>query len=183
MSDFGFNTFGEPELSAMLTEAQRFWLEIVNGRCTRWLSLLGPSGTGKTYLASRVCALAKNECLERWRRDELPRTLSFRSIKFGEFLEKCRARDYDTAAALGALSEHYCLLVDEISADRDTTGFAAELLWKIASFRVGKATMFTSNKSLESLGRIDARIKSRIIRDGNVCVELPATVPDYWERE
>lgn len=166
----------------MLHEARQFWREVTGGNCKRWLSLLGPSGTGKTYLANRVYRTAEVECRERWRRDQLPRTLSFRSISFGRFLEKCRAREYDTSAALDALAEPYCLFVDELGADRDPTGFAGELIWKMASFRVGKATLFTSNMGLDALGALDARIRSRVIRDENKCVELPLSVPDYAER-
>lgn len=68
------------------------------------------------------------------------------------------------------------LVVDDIGAERDTTGFAAEKLNTLLGARVGKWTVITSNLYLEQLGGIDPRISDRIIREpGNQYIELTTT--------
>jgi hypothetical protein len=42
------------DLARMLDEAQKFVAAIIAGEEPRWLTLLGPSGNGKTWLAERI---------------------------------------------------------------------------------------------------------------------------------
>ena len=64
------------------------------------------------------------------------------------------------------------LLIDDVGADRDTTGFATEQLNTLLGCRGDKWTIITSNLSLEQLGRVEPRIADRIIRAPNVFVEV-----------
>lgn len=74
---------------------------------------------------------------------------------------------------LREMSSWPVLMLDDIGAERDTTGFAAEQLNTLLGCRVGKWTILTSNLNLEQLGAIDPRIPDRIIREpGNEFIEV-----------
>ena len=64
------------------------------------------------------------------------------------------------------------LFLDDIGAERDTTGFASEQLNTLIGARSDRWTILTSNLSLENLGSIDPRIADRIIRRPNIFVEV-----------
>ena len=65
------------------------------------------------------------------------------------------------------------LCLDDIGAERDTTGFASEKLNGLLTQRVGRWTILTSNLNLEQIAQIEPRIASRIVREaGNLFVEL-----------
>ena len=68
------------------------------------------------------------------------------------------------------------LFVDDIGAEKDTTGFVKGKLCELLSRRLGKWTLLTSNLTLTDMGEnYDNRISSRIIRDDNMFVRL------YWK--
>ena len=64
------------------------------------------------------------------------------------------------------------LFLDDIGAERDTTGFASEQLNTLIGCRADKWTILTSNLFLEQLGLIDLRIADRIIRAPNHFIEV-----------
>jgi DNA replication protein DnaC len=64
------------------------------------------------------------------------------------------------------------LFLDDIGAERDTTGFAAEQLNTLLGRRVGKWTILTSNLALDGIAGIDPRIADRIIRQPNLYLEV-----------
>ena len=72
------------------------------------------------------------------------------------------------------------LFLDDIGAERDPSGFAAEELNTLLGCRVDKWTLITSNKDAEGLRAIDGRILSRMIRDENVCISI--NCPDFATR-
>ena len=72
------------------------------------------------------------------------------------------------------------LFLDDIGAERDPSGFAAEELNTLLGCRVGKWTLITSNKDADALQAIDGRIYSRLIRDLNRCVGVNTV--DFSER-
>lgn len=68
------------------------------------------------------------------------------------------------------------LFLDDIGAERDSTGYAAEQLNMILGCRVGRWTIITSNLMLDQLAKIDPRISDRMHREpGNIIVELTTT--------
>lgn len=169
---FGFNTMLDRELVSMLTEAARFVQEIKanpNGK-GRWLSLLGSSGTGKTFLAKRVM---------RWIREQGARYTCFtsgaslaRSYSFTywpEFIQEGREGDFSRKADMAG---DWFACIDELSADKDRTGWIADSAAYVAGKRVDKWTLFTSNLTGEEIAQqIDTRVISRMTRDRNrVCV-------------
>jgi DNA replication protein DnaC len=75
------------------------------------------------------------------------------------------------------------LVIDDIGAERDQTGFASEKLNMLLGMRVGKWTVITSNLLLKALSKVDDRIASRMFRErGNLVIEIQAT-KDFGERK
>ena len=180
-----FKTFHDPVLEGMLGEAELFVSELpwkkrpaflatmMGGPCEdarsivpRWLSFLGQSGTGKTFLsqlifeqAARVTALkASALVLSPIRKFFWPRLLS--RLRDGEYW------------LVRELADCNFVFLDELSLEHDPSGFGADKLCEILSCRVGKWTLLTSNLSMEKLGDVDGRISSRLRRGGSVVVEV-----------
>lgn len=130
-----------------------------------WLSLIGKTGTGKTHCARRLWDWAETRF--EWTRFEYIQMPIYwpamiRDLRAGERYHELRE-----------LAEWPVLMVDDIGAERDTTGFAAEQLNTLLGCRVGKWTIITSNLMLHQLAGIDPRISDRIIREpGNELVEI-----------
>ena len=72
-------------------------------------------------------------------------------------------------------------MIDDIGQTEDMQkAYLVGALGRIADMRLGTWTIWTANLSLEQIGdQLDRRISSRMLRDGNVVVELPADFPDY----
>jgi DNA replication protein DnaC len=64
------------------------------------------------------------------------------------------------------------LFLDDIGAERDSTGFASENLNTLIGCRANRWTIITSNLMLEQLAAIDPRISDRMIRKPNIVVEV-----------
>lgn len=133
-----------------------------NGKTPYWLSFCGQSGTGKTFLG--------RDCLN------YARALMgyHKSLKDGCMFFAWPDVIFDLREGKYFLEDDFkdcnCAMLDDIGADRDPTGFAADTLYRFLNRRGGKWTIITSNLKLEKLGEIDTRIASRLIRDLNVCV-------------
>lgn len=64
------------------------------------------------------------------------------------------------------------LFLDDICAERDTTGFTSEQLNTLLGCRENKWTIITSNKLLHQIAELEPRIADRIIRAPNIFVEV-----------
>lgn len=149
----------------MLTEAVAFVDDVLSGLATpRWLSYVGKSGTGKTFLCDIILA----ECAPTLRHH--PDLLNgVQRIGWTSFLRKLRAAEY---FRLDDAADANLLLIDDIGTASDTA-FSLEQLYALIELRNRKWTLLTSNLTLPEIGeRFDARIASRLIRDLNVCVEV-----------
>lgn len=162
-----------PQLTRMLIAAHNFIEDIREGKPPRWLSLLGGSGAGKTYLADRIWRWYKNsKHFQPSIGDDIvyPGTF-FNWSRFANRLSQNEGR-----AELDDYMEEKLVVADEIGADRDKSGFVRDCLAKLCSARVNKWTILTCNMSLGDIERnMDVRIASRMLRDGSevVDVELP----------
>jgi DNA replication protein DnaC len=168
------------ELSRMICAMARFVQELKVGTSPpRWLSFLGGSGVGKTYLARRIwrwyASTARPRVYkDRTGRDEIqyPGQWCFWPSLAGELAGN---EGYDV---LRELESERLVVFDEIGADRDASGHLRDCLARTLCARVGKWTIITSNKTLARVGSdIDTRITSRMIRDGSAVVEVD--LPDY----
>jgi len=135
----------------------------------RWLTMLGTSGTGKTYVARKLW--------ERWKTkwcEFMPDhgVLQRRRGYWGSWpkmIERMRSGDYSDSLQI---QEADFVVIDEIGATRDPTGFAKDQLFQLTDRLIGKWAVLTGNVTMRQLGDFDTRIPSRIIRDDNECVQV-----------
>lgn len=177
---FEFSTAGNDattrQLEAMVNAAARFTKALKAGSLPYWLSLLGTSGAGKTYLTRRLWRWYQGSPLYRSEVEDeeiiYPGSWVFWPKLAGELLGN---QGYEK---LDELRTEKLVVFDEIGADRDPSGHVRDCLARVLSARVGKWTVITSNKSLGEIQRdIDTRISSRMLRDGSEVVDVD--VPDF----
>ena len=168
----GINTFGDPELIKVLKACVEWTTAFKHKLSPRWLSIIGESGTGKTHCADRLWRWASPQC------DWSNSHYSERSYFWPDFVQSLRAGNaFDIRTDMGKWP---LLFLDDIGAERDPSGFAAEELNTLLGRRVGKWTILTSNLTIDRLRSIDERITSRMIRGRNICVGVKAQ--DYATR-
>jgi DNA replication protein DnaC len=130
----------------------------------RWISILGNTGTGKTHCARRLWIHLSNRL--DWRKAQF----NHYEIFWPRFVADLRAGD--SFDLLRDMMRWPVLFLDDIGAERDTTGFASEQLNALVGARENRWTIITSNLLLDQLGAIDPRIPDRMIRRPNICVEI-----------
>lgn len=172
------NTYGEKELETLVRYCATFARGVVNNhRPPFWLSILGKSGTGKTHCAHRLWEL--QDKLD-WSRT----SYIGHKIYWPGFVEQMREliREGFGTSKLIDIAKWPLLILDDVGAERDASGFATEKLNMLLGSRVGKWTVITSNLTLQGLSLIDKRIASRIVREpGNLVIEMEKT-KDYGLR-
>ena len=166
-----FQTFQDRQLKEMLKQARLFESEFTcpnPGQFkARWLSFVGTSGIGKTFLANILFQSAR-KCLHLAQHVELINGVA--RVTWPDVVRRLRDGEHWLTKDL---EDRNWLLVDEIGSSHDKTGFTTDALASLAAARVGKWTMFTCNKKLASIAsEIDTRIASRMVRDGSVVVEV-----------
>ncbi|MDE2103531.1 MAG: hypothetical protein KGL39_40195 [Patescibacteria group bacterium] len=180
---FQFETLGDSQLTEMLQEAARFILDAKEKRCVpRWLSMSGSNGAGKTYLLKRMAKWANSTKSFNTYTDIVTNEIKYKSV----FVHWPKlAKELQDGGGRGMIEEvvnTQLVFLDDICAARDKTGFITGELSSLLSRRVGKWTAITSNLSVEQIAeKVDPRVASRLIRDGNCVVEVD--VPDYWLRK
>jgi DNA replication protein DnaC len=169
-------------LEAMVNASARFIRAIKAKKKPYWLSLLGTSGAGKTFLAKKIWRWYKRSIFfqskvhEDTGEIEYPGQFCFWPNMAGNLLGN---QGY---GLLDDLGQDRLVVFDEIGADRDPSGHVRDCLARVLSKRVGKWTIITSNKSLEQIQTdIDTRVASRMVRDGSEVVDVEVT--DYALRK
>lgn len=157
--------FNDPKVDRMVRTVGTFGQRFKYRHAPCWLSILGACGVGKTHCATKFWKHMASKM--DWREFEFIQS----PIYWPEFIQSLRQGvGYEKLVELG---EWPVLFLDDIGAERDTTGFASEQLNALLGRRVGKWTIITSNLSIEQLAKIDPRIGDRIIRErGNCFVEI-----------
>lgn len=168
-----FQHFGDYELQRMMVEACEFKPGCESN--PRWLSLVGNSGTGKTFLAEKVYQSARCNPDLTTHRELINPVLK---VFWPKLLSQLRDGDY---YRIRDLTDANFVFIDEIAVEHDPSGFGKDKLCELLSSRVNKWTILTSNLTLEKLAQIDTRISSRMIRGGSVVVETNAI--DFYLRE
>ena len=165
----------------MIGAVGRFVRAVKDGKTPYWLSLLGTSGAGKTYLAKRIWNWYHTS-------DLFQATMSRDHSGRQQILYPGQWCYWPSVAAqlsagegyeiLSELASEKFIVLDEIGSDRDPSGNIRNGLARTLCSRVGKWTIVTSNKTLQQVGDdIDNRIASRMCRDGSQVVEVD--IPDY----
>lgn len=129
-----------------------------------WLSLLGLTGTGKTHCATHLWSVFSKKF--QWH------TMEFihKPIYWPKFIASLRSGG--GYAQLEEMQRWPILFLDDIGAERDTTGFASDQLNTLLGCRSDRWTIIASNLFLEQLGAIDPRIADRVIRKPNIFCEI-----------
>lgn len=141
-----------------------------------WLTLSGVSGCGKTMLAKEVFAFAEKHYYFD-RKTELHRDIVFKTVLdlADEWRSGAWRNQFDEQA--------WFMVVDDIGSERDTTGFVKDRLFNLLTRRLGKWTLITTNLTFNGIrDSYDARLASRLIRDGNKSKGLK-TSGDWWLRK
>lgn len=176
----------EPSLVEVRDACAEFVAAMERGCVPYWLTLIGVNGCGKSYLLRQVYAEARRinpgnpinnpiwppnwqERTERIYTDKRPYALRFDEQ---EFAEKMRNGYYSLPSEL---RDDFFVALDELGVARDPTNFVADAITQLAENRLRGWTMWATNWSLKNITeRMDARIASRLIREGNVVVTIKA---------
>lgn len=140
-----FQTLADPILEEMHEAATAY-----QGK--GWLAFVGSCGTGKTFLGNLI--------VEKWRG---------RVKHWPKFMARMRSGQFNVYESVVDLcAEKSVLLIDELGLGNDNRDFGLDLLIQVMEGRKNRPTIWTSNLKLAQLANIDARIASRLLRNGRV---------------
>ena len=167
-----FETFNEECLIKAKEEAAQYISEIDRNETPRWISFVGKSGTGKTFIAKQIYKFI----LER-----IAESSKFEN-KRNIFILDCYATTADKLAEIwrtqksGYIREFDkadLLFIDDIGTTADKSGFITDAMYSLLSRRMGKWTILTSNLDYKGITeQFDERLADRMIRDGNKVVKM-----------
>jgi len=176
VSNTKFEAFDDKDLENMFKACVKFiyqaeqWSNAETKGRGLWLSLVGKSGVGKTMLATDVYNTIDKHFRQYAKLTGQKCFFDFGFWSIADVANAMREGAGDVHAGLSALD---LLLIDDIGAEKDTTGFVKGKLCELLSARVGKWTILTSNLSLKAISEnYDARIADRLIRDENILVDV-----------
>jgi DNA replication protein DnaC len=160
-------TYSDPVLIEAVEKCAEFALQFKAECSPRWITILGNTGTGKTHCARRLW----NHLSARldWRTCDFNQ----REIYWPKFVSELRSGD--AFENFRDMWKWPVLFLDDICAERDTTGFTSEQLNTLLGCREGKWTIITSNKLLHQIAELEPRIADRMIRRPNIFVEVNTT--------
>lgn len=156
----------DPELEYMIRCCAEFALAMKAGMSPRWLTLMGGTGVGKTHCGNRLWSVFSKKFA--WHAMDF----IHKPVYWPKFIASLRSGS--GYAQLEEMQRWPMLFIDDIGAERDTTGFAAEQLNTLLGCRMDRWTLITTNLYLKNLGEIDPRIADRAIRSPNIFCEVKA---------
>lgn len=165
----------------MLPAAKRFVSDVIAGDVEPyWLTILGPSGVGKTLIL-RQCFrfLDRNEHL--W---EIPTVTGSR---FGTRAHIVPGEDLGDYKAPREYGKYDLLYVEDIGSgagiDKGSGAVTTSRIAELLQYRTGRWTLLDANMTRADIEqKIDPRIASRLKRDGSILIQLPSDIPDYNDR-
>lgn len=173
----------DPRLKWVLPAAKRFCSAIINRESPQfWFSLLGPSGVGKTHVMRQVVALLREEARQgRWK---IQTGTGHRSPEIAHIVP---SRDLDTFSAAREYARFYFVYIEDIGSgqfgDKGAGAVTKARVTELLQLRSGKWTALCANMLRDEIAeQLDPRIASRLKRDGGIMIEIPAGVPDYWDK-
>lgn len=167
----GFRHFEEPDLKSAKEAAIQFCLAMASHwQPARWLTFLGTSGGGKTYLSKLITGIFGY--LDHLR-DENQRPNERHSRRGGlkpwcEAVGEMRQGDF---SGIYQLKADWFVCLDDIGAEHQSP-MAVGKLYEIMTAREGKFTVLNANLTLEGLATLDVRLASRVKRHGSILVEI-----------
>ncbi|MDA7680069.1 AAA family ATPase [bacterium] len=157
-----------------LLDASQKWLEgHSRGIEPHWCSLMGSSGTGKTFLAKQCHKKIRQLGLDCYphKVTGITQQKSMHWFYWPKFVRRLRGGDHNM---VDAAIDADILFIDDIGAEY-RTDFAVSTLTEICGQRLGKWTFITSNLRLDGIAdMVDTRISSRMYRGENLVAETSA---------
>ena len=168
-----WQTHGDACLASVLAACAAFRSGVLSQHPPQWLTLLGPSGSGKSHMASAVWAEIRRHM--EWNPTEIEYVPSL--TYWPRMVDALR--DGNAWGLYRDMARWPYLVLDDVAAERDPSGFSSDKLSTLLGCRERRWTVITSNLFLEDIARIDNRIASRMARNGAV---LEITAGDYHAR-
>lgn len=172
LDKYGYETFGEQCLEDARQKAAAFVNDMATQHKPRWLSFVGRSGTGKTFLATQIFNFVLRNVAKSYK------IFGENSVYFGD----CIATTADRLAQMWRLNKSSdssqfvdadLLFIDDIGTTADRSGFITDAMYSLLSRRLGKWTLLTSNLTFAGISeQFDERLADRMIRDGNVVCKI-----------
>lgn len=170
------------ELERLLKAVASFACDI-NATRPYWLSVIGESGIGKSHLAKAVYKTFVETTSFDLDYDPIDNRIFGNRGQFVDWRELC-----STVRSGGGWGwvEDICTddfaVLDDIGVEHDPSGFIASITDRIINARMGKWTFITCNLPLSEIAsKLDVRIASRMVRDGNKVIE--STAKDFSLRK
>lgn len=159
----------------MHRRASEFIAAIRTGWNPYWLTLWGRNGkgngTGKTFIA-RAISDAVRASLNR-------HTPPTKFTHWPSLCDRMQAKE-DTQHSFAFAEEAGLLVLDDIGAENQTTAMISKLA-RLMESRLRKWTILTTNLDPNAWRERDARISSRMVRDGNI--HLDCETKDFAMRK
>jgi chromosomal replication initiation ATPase DnaA len=164
-------------LENVLPAVKQFTTAVLNNsQPKRWLSLLGPSGVGKTHILKQAIEVIR----ARWR---IKTNTGWRGPNAARIIP---AKDLTDWKAALDYAKYDIIYIEDIGSGQGVDGASGKVIrnriMELLQLRSGKWTMLDANlyrAEIETL--LDGRIASRLKRDGSWMVEIPPETPDFWE--
>lgn len=173
-----FKTFGEPSLTEARDATATFCAAMGSRTVPAyWLTLLGPPATGKTMLA-RFCSKFFNRYLDGLKDERFDPTKEVRYRRggfkaWGNVMRDMVEGDY---SGIRNLRDDWFVCLDDIGAEYSRQlELSASKLYEVLNARQNLFTIVTANMTLQQINeQMDARIASRLLRNGSVVVDVTA---------
>lgn len=160
----GLQTFADPEIEKLIGCCREWAKAFKDGGAPRWLTLLGSCGVGKTHCAKRLFFWANGHT------PSAPTAFIPHVIYWPDFVQRLRAGE--SFAKRDDMKIWPVLLLDDVGAERDASGFAAEELNTLLGCRGMRWTLLTSNLTMKRLEEVDKRLASRVVRGDNILCQV-----------
>jgi DNA replication protein DnaC len=164
-------------LADMLKEAKAFCNDFIFGKAPRWLTIIGKSGCGKTWLARQIRDFLKKHSWDVYYRTRRQGQDGYSGAQDGPIFDRwgkmvSGLRSDDGRAYNRGIGDWLKIIddlgVDSFGSDGEVTLFARQKIGHLLDMRLRKWTVITSNYSVAMFqDHFDARIADRMQRDGN----------------
>lgn len=148
----------------------------------RWLSLLGPSGVGKTHILKQALACLRSATARGlWK---IPTATGQRSPEMAHLIPAVDQQDF---RAPRDYARYDLIYIEDIGSgatlDKGAGAVTRSRVAELLQLRSNKWTLMDANLYRREIEhQLDGRIASRLKRDGSWMVEVPPEVGDYWDR-